>query len=1125
MTTDTEDIAVKYQKLTQIEHILKRPSMYIGSTDEIQDFVWVMDDNNNKIIEKQIKYIPGLYKIFDEIIVNAYDQSIKDPTVSVIKINIEPEKNTFTIFNDGRGIDVVLHTKENIFVPELIFGTLLTSTSFDESTVRITGGTHGLGAKLTNIFSSYFKVEVGDPINKKKFVQTYENNLSVRSKPKISEYTNTNGFVKIMFQPDLKYFKIDHIDHDTISLFKRRVYDFAGLLGPRIKVYLNDEKIGSNDFSKYVALYSDSIMIKEECDPEQELYKEGRWRIIVTKSDGKFKQISFVNGIYTVHGGQHVNYILNKIIKDIRSMIQKKYNPANIKDQFIKDQIWIFIAAVIENPTFPSQTKDELITPSSKFGSQCELTKNFIKNVFVKLDIDTSVKEQINFMESKELAKISHEKKSTIKGIPKLYDANFAGTVKSTKCILILTEGDSAKAMAISGLSGIPKSNDIFGVFPLRGKLLNVREATHKQIISNEEFINIQKILGLTMGKTYTAENINELRYGHVLLMMDADVDGSHIKGLFINMIDYYWPSLLKINGFLEMFITPVVKINKGNEIFSFYALEDYNKWKKQIKNIKLWHIKYYKGLGTNTALEAKEYFSELDRHIINFVWTNKSTDAIKLAFSKSYTTERKQWLQKYDEEITPDYREPSLTYDDFINKELKHYSNSDNVRSIPSVMDGLKPSQRKVLYGSFLRDLTDDVKVAQLVGYIAEKTAYHHGEASLAGTIVGMAQNFVGSNNINFLMPNGQFGTRLMGGKDHSSPRYLFTQLEKISRAIFRKEDDPLLKYLNDDGYPIEPEFYVPIIPTILVNGAEGIGTGYSTNIPKYNIADIIRNLENFIHLSNKKQKKQNKFDMIHPWYRGFTGKINKISDTVYQSKGLFSRNGKNIIINELPLFVWTEQYKSYLDELSNKYKFIGKIVNNSTDTTVEFVVKFNDEDHLNDLQIDISDGISKLEKLFYLSNSINLTNMHLYDSFNVIKKYENVIEIFEDFYNTRIIFYQKRKDYMLKILQNEIILLESKIKFIDLVISKKITLFNKSKDEIIKILTDKGLLLLENEPPFDYLIRMSFYSLTKERIIELKKTHDDKKQELDALTNKTIENMWLDDLNELKKIINQLN
>jgi len=1154
----SSDIAIKYQKLSQIEHVLKRPSMYIGGIDEIEDLVWIMDNNNEKIIQKKIKYIPGLYKIFDEIIVNAYDQTVKDPSLTVIKIDLYPEKNEFSVFNNGRGIDVVIHPKEKIYVPELIFGELLTSTSFDESTERITGGIHGLGAKLTAIFSSNFKVEVGDPINKKKFVQTYEKNLSIKTPAKITNYSNADGFVKITFKPDLNYFKIDSIDSDTIALFRRRAYDIAGLIGSRVKIFLNDQRIYQNDFSKYVSMYipTDALMIKEFCDESREQFKEGRWKIIVTNSyntvssEPTFNQVSFVNGIYTLHGGQHVNYILAKIMKSIKNIIQKKYGSSNIKDQFIKDQMWIFIASVIENPTFPSQTKDELITPPSKFGSVCDFTKNFVKNIYTKLEIDTNVKMQIEFTENKKLEKVGHEKKSMIKSIPKLYDANFAGTAKSSKCILILTEGDSAKTMAISGLSAIPKSNDIFGVFPLRGKLLNVREATRNQIISNEEFINIQKILKLKIGREYTKDNIKELRYGHVLLMMDADVDGSHIKGLFINMIEYYWPSLLKVEGFLQMFITPVVKTTKYNTVLSFYALEDYYKWKIKNKDFSSWQIRYYKGLGTNTTIEAKEYFNNLPEHLINFVWTDKSADSIELAFSKQRIPDRKKWLREYNKDYIVDYREPNLSYDEFINKELIHFSNSDNIRSIPSIMDGLKPSQRKVLYGSFLRDLTIDVKVAQLVGYIAEHTSYHHGEASLAGTIISMAQNFVGSNNINFLIPTGQFGSRLMGGKDHSSPRYIFTRLSKITRAIFKKEDDPLLKYLNDDGYSIEPEFYVPIVPTILINGSEGIGTGFSTNIPKFNIIDIIQNLENKINfcskakcqlslgtddnISDSTKNNQNHFNIIHPWYKNFNGRIIKISDDVYQSKGVYIRDNDKITIKELPLFVWTEQYKYYLDDLSDKYGFIKKISNNSTDSTVEFVVKFYDNSYLDGIESDISNGISKLEKYFYLIHNINLTNMYLYDPTGIIKKYNNVIEIFDDFYATRLFFYQKRKDYMLEILQNDILLLESKIKFIDLIISNKIVLYNKPKDEIIKILSKYNLLPYPKKissetddtndapgQPYDYLIRMSFYSLTKERIDELNTSLSNKKTEHKNLKKKLIENIWLDDLADLKKIL----
>ena len=175
------------------------------------------------------------------------------------------------------------------------------------------------------------------------------------------------------------------------------------------------------------------------------------------------------------------------------------------------------------------------------------------------------------------------------------------------------------------------------------------------------------------------------------------------------------------------------------------------------------------------------------------------------------------------------------VSHKDFINKEMIHFSIYDCERSIPNLMDGLKTSLRKILYSSFKKNLTTEIKVAQFSGYVSEQSGYHHGEASLNGAIVGMAQDYVGSNNINLLLPNGQFGTRLQGGKDSASERYIFTQLNQITRYIYRKEDDPVLEYLEDDGDPVEPRYYVPIVPMVLVNGGKGIGTGFSTDILSY--------------------------------------------------------------------------------------------------------------------------------------------------------------------------------------------------------------------------------------------------------------------------------------------------
>jgi DNA topoisomerase II len=400
----------------------------------------------------------------------------------------------------------------------------------------------------------------------------------------------------------------------------------------------------------------------------------------------------------------------------------------------------------------------------------------------------------------------------------------------------------------MSGLSIVGR--DYYGVYPLKGKPMNVRDATHSQIMKNEEVKALCDIIGLKPGAQYTQENIKTLRYGSLMIMADQDHDGSHIKGLVINFLHHFWPSLLDVPGFLKQFITPIVKVSKGNMSQTFFTLPEYQAWKQSDGKNGKFKIKYYKGLGTSTAAEAKEYFSDLDTHEImfgrlsldakdedegnetdeqDFNQTSASSEAIPeciksyggelidLVFNKKKADQRRTWMtENLKKDTYLDYCEAvkeqgNVRYSQFINKEFILFSRSDCERSIPHVMDGFKPSMRKVLYSCIKRKLKDEIKVSQLAGYIGEHSAYHHGEASLHSTIVGMAQFFVGSNNVNLLTPSGQFGTRRMGGKDSASPRYIFTMLENITRKIFHPDDDELLDYLTDDGMTIEPEFYMP--------------------------------------------------------------------------------------------------------------------------------------------------------------------------------------------------------------------------------------------------------------------------------------------------------------------------
>merc|ERR1719414_1589562 len=460
---------------------------------------------------------------------------------------------------------------------------------------------------------------------------------------------------------------------------------------------------------------------------------------------------------------------------------------------------------------------------AKSFGSKCELTDKFKKDIG-KAGIIESVLLWSKFRAENKLGKsVVGKKTSKLTGIPKLDDANEAGTKNGLGCTLILTEGDSAKTLAVSGISVVGK--DYYGVYPLKGKLLNVREANVKQITENKEINDLVKIIGLKYKKKYMSmEDVSSLRYGKVMIMTDQDQDGSHIKGLVINFIHHNWPSLLKL-PFLEEFITPIVKVTKGNQQQCFYSLPEFQEWKEATDNWHTWKIKYYKGLGTSTSKEAKEYFSDMRRHRILFNHNSAQDDhSINMAFSKAAIAQRKEWLGNWMEESKRrkelglpeiylyEKNTRSVTYSDFINKELVLFSNCDNERSIPSIVDGFKPGQRKVMFTCLKRNDKREVKVAQLAGSVGEMSAYHHGEMSLMGTIIGLAQNYVGSNNINLLQPIGQFGTRLAGGKDHASPRYIFTQMSPLARHIFNPDDDPILNHLTDDNQKIEPEWYIPI-------------------------------------------------------------------------------------------------------------------------------------------------------------------------------------------------------------------------------------------------------------------------------------------------------------------------
>lgn len=1132
---ENANLSKTYQKKTDKQHILDNPDTYTGSMDPTGYETYVMNSGNElgKIEAREITIIPGLYKLFDEAIVNCRDHQVRQEQLinsgqsnisPVTSIEINIEDGVISMTNDGDGIDVAEHPEYKIWIPEMIFGHLRTSTNYDKSQKKIVGGKNGFGAKLCFVWAKWGSIETCDAKRKKLYKQEFWDNLDKIDKPVIKSCSK-KPYTKISFKVDFERLGVDGFSQDMLDLFKRRVMDVAAITGKKVKVKYNGELVSVKHFPQYIDLF---IGNKDET---QRIYEESndRWEYAVCMAPKEeFTQVSFVNGIFTSKGGKHVEYILGQITKKLIVYIKKK-KKKDVKPSTIKEQIMLFVRCDIENPSFDSQTKDCLTTNISKFGSQCEVSDKFIEKV-AKLGVMDAACALTQVKEIKDVKKNDGFKSKTLRGLPKLVDAINAGTNKSNDCTLILCEGDSAKAGVLSGLS--KPDRETIGVFPLKGKLLNVRGEQQKRIADNKEITDIKHILGLEVGKEYTVESVKKsLRYGKVLFMTDQDLDGSHIKGLCINLFDSQWKTLMEVPEFLGFMNTPILKATKGKQEKVFYNDGEYNTWKEE-NNTSSWSVKYYKGLGTSTSKEFKEYFKE--KKIVYFKSTgNDSSNALDKAFNKKRAADRKIWLGNYDADLYLDTNRKEVNYEEFIDKEMIHFSKYDNERSIPCLVDGLKTSLRKILYTVFKRKLKKEIKVAQLSGSVSEISGYHHGEASLNGGIVGMAQNYVGSGNINYLQPNGQFGTRIEGGSDSASERYIFTAMEEITRYIYPEADDKVLKYLDDDGLIVEPQFYVPIVPMILVNGSKGIGTGFSTDIPCYNIRNIIEYLRRVL------TKKSTEDIQFIPYYNGFQGNITEIEDQKYLVKGCYEViSPTKVRVTELPVGTWTSDYKKFIEELidensnkrdepKKKSKAKGVVrdyKDMSTEKLVDFVIEFAPNIIEGLLKASGDYGCNGLEKVLKLYSTKTTTNMHMFDEKQQLKLYDSPKEIIDCYIGVRLRTYIDRKKYQVEALTQELCVLSNKARFITMILNGEIELRGMKKDAVTEMLLNMKFDMVDGD--YKYLIKMPMDSQTEEEAAKLMKDHEEKKCELEVLVNTSEIEMWLNELNKLEEFyINNFN
>jgi DNA topoisomerase-2 len=1140
-----------------------------------------------QLVFKKVKYNKGLVRIFVEIMSNAIDNKWRSEQNNVpmksIKFTIDSDEESdtygwITVYNDGYFIPVEKHeyeyedlrtskvTKDNLYPAEVLFGEMLAGTNFEDDQSRKTSGRNGMGAKACIVFSKEAVVEHTDPENQKKFYQTYRNNGKERDPPKVTSYKAKTGYTKISFLPDYEYFKYPEIDEDLYSIMKRYVYECSMITG--LGVTLNDEKIIVKDLSKYARLYYPNA--KDHClmhfvapnGDECVIVEKGLPEMDILESPA---HVSWVNGINTIDGGTHVDAwqeaIFSIVVRTFNARKPKKGEKTALKTSAkeLYPYFVMFVRSECFDAKFDSQTKDRLTQPEIIVlaGDKKEKAEfNTIVNEGVKKMMKWNF---VGMLEEKLLAKAdrAQTKKDGVKKKVALgkngTDANFAGGKLAGECTLFITEGLSAKLFADSLIANIEDGTDYYGSFAIRGKFINVQKASNREISANEEVKALKQVLGLVQGTVY--KDTSELRYGKVIIMTDQDDDGFHIRGLLLNFFWHLWPSLMELGKveasdqyFLGSFTTMVVKAEWGKNMKMFYSNPEFRQWYDEeghkIKGLK---IKYYKGLGTHKPGEEQHYLD--DQKILRYTTDGEDDKYMALGFDKP-TAVRKDWITKdmvkpgemkieeYDQPITID---GPISLAQFVREQLIIYHRMALRRAIPNIYDGAKEGQRKALYGI----MTDPdakrgaVNLENLVGSIKNTTGYHHGAVSLEDTVKKMAQGFVGSNNIPLLVNEGQFGSREVGGKNAAAARYIATKLEDITKTIFHPDDEPILERSVEDGKEVEYKYYMPILPIILVNGAIGIASGFSCEIPSYNPDDIVRKIEGWLDGDSLTDQIS---DPLMPWYRGYTGTIELLKSTgkgkyepweesdekppvAWKSTGILEQGkGGWWHIRELPIGMWTEKMKGHLEYLStgtppegSKKKKKGDrhllTVNwKGTPNTIHWDIKPT-KDFIPD--IDVAGNFKCLQA------TNRLTNIYVIDENDYPRKYSRPEELLQDFCTTRLEYYDKRRDYWLDYWGAELAKETSRHKFVKAVVDKKLNMYQED-DALEGAMIKLGLKKIEDSKgneTFDYLLSMQMRSMTVKRLEEIKKEVEKIKVRLSTLEAKTSKDLWREDLDKFKE------
>jgi DNA topoisomerase-2 len=1175
-------------------HAYAVPDMYVGSIEKTPRDFYLFDVGNKLYVYSNITLPEAVERLFLEILSNAGDNVERsrmckfDPG----KIAINMDKNWVQIRGNGVPIAVEKNEKGE-WIPYKIFGVMFSGSNFDPKKIRMWCGKNGVGAKAVNIFSKCFKAEIGDSIRKKKYIQTWQNNMDPKSvsEPIIEDYKGEN-YTEITYLMDFERFGYKEYPSEAMNLYAGYAVDFSWTC--KIPIVFNGIDLSATtikEYSKYYFGDDTNILVHYEWPEEHQIIdKNGKpvWvpvefvekkglktpknpnvvpisELCIIDTPDNNAIISFANGMRTMSGGVHVD----SAVKAFTDIMLKEFNGvdgkiAKLTMGDVKQHISIILSCRVYNPVYKSQTKEQLSSPRPKFTItdkevKCVQQWKLIERLYAQL-------------EAKEFGKIAKTDGKKVRHIDndKLQDANWAAGKKSTEAVLILTEGDAASEYGKILIGLLEHGRDKYGIFPLKGKILNLMNATPHEIINSKEFNDLKKIFGFRENMNYEDENnFKTLRYGQVWFLTDADRDAKHIIGLLCLLFHCRHSSLIK-RGFCWHLRTPIVRSSKGKVKLKFLTESSYDTWKNKTKNNESFKHRYLKGLASSNKEDIKD--DSQDLHLVLITYDDTSDDMIKLAFAGGsvYANKRKEWIGNFSgvpEEVS-ELKTQSIS--NFINNELILFACVNLHRNIPRLLDGLKNGQRKLIWNCFsiwklLSQPEKAIKVNALANDTSKNTHYHYGEKSLEDTIINMALQYIGTNNLSYLFPEGSFGGRDLGPKSKPKSRYIFTYVSKWVQYILKQDDMKLLNFITEEGNVCEPVSFLPILPTILFNGTAGVGSGYSTYIPNYNPRDIAK------WYKCKLQKLP--LPQLVPWYNKFKGEIKLVENNTKLKLNIKSPKGvettiinnsklnienveikdikeiedenketeeleidaateiKNeqtreeaakkcrysmvtygrmtklpdevVIIDELPIQKWNHQQRNYLKKLVEQKEI------------TDFKDKCND--FTGEVKFEVYGCTNPTYEKLGLVKTFGLTNMVLLDINNHPKRYGKVIDILEDFYEKRLPYFEQRRIEIIKDLNLQKNKLDERVRLATAYLNKTFIVDNRSD---VDIRTN----LIQINVSYETYDTSKLKHFSKEKIEKLSKEMQEIMNKINYYNQITDKQMWYNDILEFENNLTEL-